>query len=78
MAEPEVSRFLSHLAVEDRVSPSTQSQARAALVFLYRYVLQRPLGALDGVVRAKRPAKPALRDRRAPGESQARGPHPAA
>ena len=55
MAEPDVARFLSHLAVEEHVSPSVQCQARAALVFLYRHVLQRPLGPLDGVVRAKRP-----------------------
>lgn len=41
MAEPEVVRFLSHLAVEERVSPSLQSQARAALVFLYRHVLHQ-------------------------------------
>ena len=55
MAEPEVARFLSHLAVEDHVSPSAQTQARAALVFLYRHVLNHPLGRLDGVVRANRP-----------------------
>ncbi|NLF69622.1 MAG: hypothetical protein GX575_11275 [Candidatus Anammoximicrobium sp.] len=58
MAEPEVVRFLSHLAVEEHVSPSLQSQARAALVFLYRHVLHQPLGSLDGVVRAK-PTAPA-------------------
>jgi hypothetical protein len=55
LAESEVVRFLSHLAVEDRVSPSAQTQARAALVFLYRHVLDRPLGRLDDVVRASRP-----------------------
>jgi len=67
MAEPEVSRFLTHLAVEEHVSPSTQSQARAAIVFLYRHVLDRPLGHLDGVVRAKRvePAQPSTSPRRA-------------
>ena len=68
MAEPEVARFLSHLAVEDRVSPSAQTQARAALVFLYRHVLDRPLGRLDDVVRAKRPdqTRPDHATRRAP------------
>ena len=55
MAEPEVVRFLSHLAVEQHVSPSAQTQARAALVFLYRHVLDRPLARLDGVIRAQRP-----------------------
>ncbi len=58
MAEPEVARFLSYLAVQDHVSPSTQVQARAALVFLYRHVLARPLGRLDEVVRAERLASP--------------------
>ncbi len=43
MAEPEVARFLSHLATEEHVSLSVQTQARAALVFLYRHVLDRPL-----------------------------------
>ena len=68
LAEPEVARFLSHLAVEDRVSPSAQTQARAALVFLYRHVLARPLGRLDGVVRAQRPAsaRPSSAGRRGP------------
>ena len=70
MAEPEVVRFLSHLAVEQHVSPSLQSQARAALVFLYRHVLHQPLGSLDGVVRAQR-REPPMRPRRRPsGPSQ--------
>ena len=70
MAEPEVVRFLSHLAVEEHVSPSLQSQARAALVFLYRHVLHQPLGSLDGVVRAQR-REPPMRPRRRPsGPSQ--------
>ena len=43
MAEPEVNAFLTHLAVEGRVSASTQNQALAALLFLYQHVLNRPL-----------------------------------
>ena len=58
MAEPEVVRFLSHLAVEEHVSAAAQVQARAALVFLSGRVLNRPLGRLDNVVRAK-PSPPA-------------------
>jgi hypothetical protein len=58
MAEPEAAQFLTHLAVEEHVAPSLQAQARAALVFLYRHVLQRPLGPLEGVVRATRPERP--------------------
>jgi len=37
---PEVTAFLSHLAVEGRVSASTQSQALSALLFLYKHVLE--------------------------------------
>jgi hypothetical protein len=73
LGETEVARFLSHLAVEDRVSPSIQSQARAAIVFLYRYVLRRPLGPLDGVVRAQRPVSVSVARRSRPGNRQANG-----
>jgi len=36
MAEPEMNAFLTHLAVKENVSASTQNQARSALLFLYR------------------------------------------
>ena len=49
----DITRFLTALAVARRVSPSTQTQARAALTFLYRDVLRVPLPLLDAVVRAK-------------------------
>ena len=57
MGAPEVSQFLSHLAVEGRVAASTQNQALNALVFLYTHVLGRPLPELAGVVRARKPRK---------------------
>jgi len=57
MGGPEVEAFLSHLATEERVAPSTQNQALAALLFLYREVLQKDLPWMDGMVRAKRPAR---------------------
>jgi integron integrase len=53
----EVSSFLSSLAVEGQVSASTQNQALAALLFLYREVLHMPVGWLNALVRAKRPAR---------------------
>src|SRR6185503_15058881 len=53
MGEPEVNAFLTHLAVERRVSASTQNQALCALVFLYAHVLARPLDELR-IVRAYR------------------------
>jgi integron integrase len=57
MGTQELNAFLSHLAVKERVSASTQTQALSALVFLYRHVLQRDTGLLEGVVRAKRPGR---------------------
>jgi integron integrase len=51
----EVAQFLSSLATDRRVSASTQNQALNAILFLYRAVLRREIGYVDGVVRAKRP-----------------------
>lgn len=52
MESAEVNAFLNHLAVELQVSASTQNQALAALLFLYRELLERDL-ELEGVVRAR-------------------------
>ena len=52
-----VADFLSHLAVDGRVSASTQNQALAALLFLYRKVLGIDLGPLPASVRAARPRR---------------------
>ncbi|MBM3496249.1 MAG: integron integrase [Armatimonadetes bacterium] len=54
MGEPELTAFLSHLATERHVSASTQNQALAALLFLYRDVLRHEMPWLNNVVRAKR------------------------
>jgi len=54
MGAAEVQGFLSHLAVDRKVSPSTQNQAKAALLFLYRQVLDADLPWLAGIVQAKR------------------------
>jgi len=43
----DVTRFLSSLAVDAQVSASTQNQALAAIVFLYRDVLSMPVGWLN-------------------------------
>ena len=51
----EVTLFLSSLAVEHRLSASTQNQALSALVFLYKRVFGIELPWLDCLVRAKRP-----------------------
>jgi len=55
MGEPEVNAFLTFLAMKGKVSASTQNQALSALLFLYRYVLDRLLGQLGEVVRARNP-----------------------
>lgn len=57
MAEPEISAFLSHLAVDLKVAASTQNQALSALLFLYKEVLKRPLDWIEGIQRAKRPSR---------------------
>ena len=53
LGAPEVAAFLTHLAVDRTVAPSTQNQARSALMFLYRDVLQLELPWLQEVVAAK-------------------------
>ena len=53
----EVEGFLTWLARHENVAPSTQNQALAALLFLYREVLQQELAWMDEVQRAKRPAR---------------------
>jgi integron integrase len=57
MGAAEVEGFLSHLAVEGSVAASTQNQAKAALLFLYREVLGQELPWLDGVTSAKKPVR---------------------
>jgi len=57
LAEADIECFLSDLATARHVSASTQNQALAALLFLYRSVLERKLGWLENVVRAKRPER---------------------
>lgn len=54
MSSQEVSAFLTFLAVNRRVSASTQNQALNAIVFLYRRVLEMPLDDIENVIRAKR------------------------
>jgi len=49
----EIQTFLTHLAVDRHVSPSTQNQAKSALLFLYREVLQVELPWLKEIVQAK-------------------------
>lgn len=57
MGAPEVEAFLTSLAVKNKVSASTQNQALAAILFLYRGVLDVDLPWLTEVIRAKRPQR---------------------
>jgi integron integrase len=56
MGEREINAFLTHLAVERRVSASTQNQALCGLLFLYRAVLDREVGDLE-LIRARKRRK---------------------
>jgi integron integrase len=54
LSPDDVKKFLTDLAVEKKVSASSQNQAFNALLFFFRHVLKREFGKIDGVVRAKR------------------------
>jgi integron integrase len=57
MGRQEVLSFLTHLAVERRLAAATQAQALAALQFLYKHVIDRPLAGLGDVPRARAPVR---------------------
>lgn len=54
LSTDDVKAFLTFLAVDKKVSASSQNQAFNALLFFFRHVLGREFGKIDGVVRAKR------------------------
>jgi integron integrase len=57
MGEPEINQFLTDLAVNRKVSASTQNQALSAILFLYQHVLKKPLEWVSPAVRAKKPKR---------------------
>ena len=57
MGAAEVEAFLTSLAVDRNVAAATQNLALSAILFLYREVLETPLPWLDGIERAKKPAR---------------------
>ena len=57
MGDAEVQEFLTHLAVDRELRGSSQSQCLNALVFLYKFVLGKPLGDVSSFVRAHRVKK---------------------
>ncbi|MBN1412688.1 MAG: integron integrase [Spirochaetales bacterium] len=52
--EKQINGFLTHLAVDKKVSSSTQNQALAAILFLYRHVLNQNVDELGEIIRAKK------------------------
>jgi len=54
LSSQDVKEFLTFLAVQKKVSATTQNQAFNSLLFFYRHVLNKEFGKIDGVVRAKR------------------------
>ncbi|RIK28382.1 MAG: integron integrase [Anaerolineae bacterium] len=54
MGAEEIQAFITHLAVEKNVSASTQNQALSAILFLYRYVLNKPIELPAGLLRAEK------------------------
>lgn len=57
MGAAHVAQFLTHLAVTLNVAAATQNQALNALVFLYDQVLEKELGKMENIARAKRPQR---------------------
>jgi hypothetical protein len=54
LSPSDVKEFLTFLAVKQNVSASSQNQAFNSLLFLFRNILKKDFGKMDGVVRAKR------------------------
>jgi site-specific recombinase XerD len=57
MGEREVVAFLVYLAVDRKLAAATVAQSIAALQFLYRHVLDRPLPGLGRIPKAQPPAR---------------------
>ena len=57
MSVSDFKEFLSHLAIKQKVSASTQNQAFNAVLFLFRHVLGKDTSGLSSSVRAKRGQK---------------------
>ena len=57
MGEEEVSNYLTYLAVDRKVTSSTQNLALCSIVFMYKHVLNRELTLLTSTIRAKAPTR---------------------
>jgi len=57
MGSAEINQFLTSLAVQKNVAPSTQNQALSAILFLYKHVLNDHLDQVENFIRAKKNPK---------------------
>ena len=57
LTSKDVEDFLTHLAADRHVSPSTQNQAFNAILFFYRHILEKEIEDLDNTMRARRKNK---------------------
>jgi integron integrase len=55
VSDEDVRKYMAYLAVNQKVSASTQNQAFNSILFFYRYVLEKEMGDMRDNVRAKRP-----------------------
>lgn len=54
LGKEEIQKFLNYLAIERHVSSSTQNQALQAILFLYKKIIIKEIGWLDGIKHVKR------------------------
>ena len=55
--EKDITLYLSHLAIDRKVSASTQNQALNSILFMYKHILETELPKMDDIVRAKKPRR---------------------
>lgn len=60
MGAPEIQANITYLAVEHQVSASTQNQALSAILFLYRFVIQKDVDLPVDLIRAGRQGRDSL------------------
>jgi integron integrase len=54
LTDANIKNFLSHLAADNNVAKSTQNQAFNALLFFFRFILEKEVGSIHSAVRSKR------------------------
>ena len=57
LGEQEVTQFLTHLAVNRKVTSSTQNLALCTIVFMYKHIFERELTLLPDTIRARAPTR---------------------